>query len=197
MDMEMNLNLTKSYSEKSDDEIRALLQSGRDSFEEEAYDILLKESKRRGFGKEVPDTTVDEKSLRAQPLGAMTHGEILEMFMSSQTMERDLYIELCAEAFRRNMCRAEVDQFCKNVLAAQKNETDEEEEETIQLPGNPLPLIIVEDPEDAQPFCEALDEAGIPYNIQIIVDDKDYEKADYAISHLQSMVEEEEYSESN
>jgi hypothetical protein len=191
MDMEMNLNLAKSYSEKSDDEIRALLQSGRDSFEEEAYDILLKESKRRGFDKEVRDITRNEKSLKEQPLGAMTHGEILELFMSSQTMEPDLYIELCAEAFRRNMCRAEVDQFCKNVLAAQKSKADEEEEEPIQLPGNPLPLIIVENSEDAQPFLEALEEACIPYNIQIIVDENDYEKAEYATRHLQPMVEDE------
>jgi hypothetical protein len=106
-------------------------------------------------------------------------------------MEPDLYIELCAEAFRRNMCCAEVDQFCKNILKAQKCETNEEDAEEIWLPGNPLPLVIVEKAEDAQPFLEALDEAGIPYNIQIIVDDKDYERADYAISHLQSVVEDE------
>jgi hypothetical protein len=31
MDMEVQLNLPKSYSEKSDEEIRALLQSGREA----------------------------------------------------------------------------------------------------------------------------------------------------------------------
>jgi hypothetical protein len=184
MDMEMNLNLAKSYSEKSDEEIRALLQSGRDSFEEEAFDILLMESKRRGFDQETPAVARTQTLIGEKPLGAMTQVEILELFMSSRTMEPDLYIELCAEAFRRNMCRAEVDQFCKNILKAQKYEANEEDAEEIGLPGNPLPLVIVENAEDAKPFLEALDEAGIPYNIQIIVDDKDYERADYAISHL-------------
>jgi hypothetical protein len=189
MDMEMNLNLAKSYSEKSDEEIRALLQSGRDSFEEDAYDILLKESRRRGFDQESPTTARTHRLIGETPLGAMTQGEMLGLFMSAHTLEPDLYNDLCAEAFRRNMCRAEVDQFCKNILKAQTCEANEEEAEGIELPGNPLPLIIVENPEDAQPFLEALDEAGIPYHIQIIVDDKDYEKADYAISHLQSVEE--------
>jgi hypothetical protein len=188
MDMEMSLNLAKSYSEKSDEEIMALLQSGRDSFEEEAYDILLKESRRRGFDQASPAIARSQRLIGEKPLQAMTQGEILELFVSANTLEADLYNDLCAEAFRRNMCRAEVDQFCKNICKGQKCEADEEDDEAIQLPGNPLPLIIVEKPEDAQPFWEALDEADISYNIQIIVDDKDYEKADYAISHLQSVV---------
>jgi hypothetical protein len=191
MDMEMQLNLAKSYSEKSDEEIRALLQSGRDSFEEEAYDILLKESRRRGFDQESPAVARTQRLVGEKPIGAMTQGEILGLFMSAHTLEADLYNDLCAEAFRRNMCRAEVDQFCKNILKAQKYEANEEEEEAIEMPGNPLPLVIVENSEDAHPFLEALDEAGISYNLQIIVDDKDYEKADYAISHLQSVVEDE------
>jgi hypothetical protein len=188
--MEMQLNLAKSYSEKSDEEIRALLQSGRDSFEEEAYDILLKESRRRGFDQAVPGITRTQRSIGETPLGAMTQGEILGLFMSAHTLEADLYNDLCAEAFRRNMCRAEVDQFCKNICKGQKCEADEEDE-AIEMLSHPLPLIIVENSEDAQPFLEALDEAGIPYNIQIIVDDKDYEKADYTISHLQSSKEDE------
>jgi hypothetical protein len=191
MDMEMSLNLAKSYGEKSDDEIRALLQSGRDSFEEEAYDILLKESKRRGFDQAATVIARTQRLIGEKPLGTLTQGEILDLFMSSHTMEPDLYIELCAEAFRRNMCRAEVDQFCKDVLAAQKNEEDEQEAVTTQAPCNPLPLLIVENIEDAEPFLEALDEAGISYNIQIIVDENDYEKADYVTSHLQSIVDDE------
>jgi hypothetical protein len=181
MDTESRSNLAEHYKEISDEEIKTLLQSGPDSFEKEAYDLLIMESKRRRLGKSGPEVAWTEKTLEE-----MTRSEILELFLSADNMETHLYNELCAEAFRRNMCRDEVDHLCKNALAIQKNKTNEEETETIDLISNPLPLIIVEDSEDAQPYLDALDDADIPYNIQVIVDERDYEKADHIISHLPS-----------
>jgi len=67
----------------------------------------------------------------------------------------------------------------------EKNESDEGAAEMIPPPGNSLPLIIVDNPEDAQPFFKALNEAKIPYTIQIMVEAEDYEQADNIASNLQ------------
>ena len=181
MDNEERLDLAKHYREQSDEEIKELLQSGPDSFEKEAYDLLLMEARHRRFNEDVTsDITKTEK-----PLGEMTRGEILVLFMSAQNMETNLYNALCAEALRRNICLDEIDQFRKGILAIQKDEINEEEAETIPPLSDPLPLIITENLEDAQPFFKALIEAAIPYSIQIMVDESDYEKAEHVPSHLQ------------
>jgi hypothetical protein len=176
----MNMELTKYYNEQSDEQIKEFLRLGRDSFEQEAYDLILTEARRRGLDKNAPDTKSIEK-----PFGEMTRVEILGLFLSGQTMEKDLYNALCAEAFQRNICRDEIDHFHKEILKKQKKDNNEDEAETDSTPGNFLPLIILENIEDAQPYFEALAEAGIPYNIQIMVEEKDYDQADHITSQLQ------------
>jgi len=100
-------------------------------------------------------------------------------------MAPDLFNALCAEAFRRNISRDEIEHLHKEIIKAQNKEDNEEKEERGSLPENILPLIILENLEDAQPYFEALDEAGIPYNIQIMVEENDYDQADHIISRLQ------------
>lgn len=68
--------------------------------------------------------------------------------------------------------------------AAENDEFNEKAEEMITLPDNTLPLVIIDNPEDAQPFFKALTEAKIPYSIQIMIDPKDYEQADDVTSKL-------------
>jgi len=180
MDMKNNLNLINYYKEQSDEQIKEFLRLGRDSFEQEAYDIIRNEARLRGLCKDAPDTKGIEK-----PLGEMTRVEILGLLLSAQTMEPDLYNALCAEAFRRNISLDEIQHLHRNILKAQRKENNEEEPETDSPHGNPLPLIILENLEDAQPYFEALNEAGIPYNIQIMVEEQDYDQADHIISNLQ------------
>jgi len=180
MDMEEKMNLIKYYQERSDEEIKEFLRLGPDSFEQEACDIIRNEARRRGLDKDLPRNKGLEK-----PLGQMTRVEILGLFLSAQTMEPDLYNALCAEAFRRNICRDEIEHLHREILKAQKKENNEEEAGTDPLPGNHLPLIILENLEDAQPYFNALTEAGIPYNIQIMVEEKNYDQADYITSRLQ------------
>ena len=180
MDMEENLNLIKYYKEQPDEEIKEFLRLGRDSFEQEAYDIIRNEARRRGLYKDAPDIKGIEK-----PLGEMTRTEILGLFLSAQTMKPDLYNALCAEAFRRNICRDEINQLHREILKAQKKENKEDEAETDSPPSNHLPLIILENLEDARLYFNALTEAGIHYNIQIMVDEKDYDQADYITSRIQ------------
>jgi len=180
MDMEENLNLIKYYKEQPDEQIREFLRLGRDSFEKEAYDIILMEARRRGLDENPPEIKGDERAL-----GEMTRSEILGLFLSGQTMESELYDALCAEAFRRNISLDEIQHLHREILKAQKKENNEEEAEKDSQHSNPLPLIILENLEDAQAYFKALNEAGIPYNIQIMVEEQDYDQADHIISQLQ------------
>ena len=175
MDMEEKSDLVEHYREQSDEEIKELLQSGPENFEKEAYDLLLMESKRRNIDiKAPPDITETEK-----PLEEMTRSEILELFMSALDMDKNSYDALCDEALRRDIGPDEIDQYRKGMLGTEKDE------EGIGTMQNPLPLIITENLDDAQPFLKALVEAGIPCKIQIMVDEKDYEKAEHVTNHLQ------------
>lgn len=178
MDMEKYSNLVKYYKEQSDEQIKEFLRLGRDSFEKEAYEIIRNEANLRGLYEDTPDIKVIEK-----PLGEMTRAEILGLFLSAQTMEPDLYNALCAEAFKRNISRDEIEHLHREILRAQNKDNNEDKEERDSLPDI-LPLIILENLEDAQPYFNALIEAGISYNIQIMVEEKDYDQADYIISRL-------------
>jgi hypothetical protein len=179
IDMENNMDLIKYYKEQSDEEIKKLLRLGPDSFEQEAYSIIRNEANRRGLYNAAPDIKGIEK-----PLGEMTRVEILGLLMSAQTMEKDLYNALCAEAFRRNICRDEIEHLRREILKAQKKENSEENAEVDSRPGNFLPLIILDNLEDARPYIETLTEADIPYSIQIMVEEKNYDQADSIISQL-------------
>ena len=175
MDVEEISNLAQHYREQSDEEIKELLQSGPDNFQKEAYDLLLMEAKRRKIDIEAsPDITGTEK-----PLEKMTRTEILELFMSAPDMDKNSYDTLCDEALRRDIGPDEIDRYRKGMSGTEK---DEEGIETMQ---NPLPLIITENLDDAQPFFKALIDTGIPCSIQIMVDEKDYEKAEHVTNHLQ------------
>ncbi len=180
MDTETNKDLIKYYREQPDEQIREYLRLGRDSFEKEAYDIILMEARRRGLDEQPPEIKGDERAL-----GEMTRVEILGLFLSGQTMKPDLYNALCAEAFRRNISLDEIQHLHREILKAQKKENNEEEAEKDSQHSNPLPLIILENLEDAQAYFKALNEAGIPYNIQIMVEEQDYDQADHIISQLQ------------
>jgi hypothetical protein len=164
-----------------------LLQLGPDSFEQEAYDIIRDEARHRGLDKEAPVIKGIEK-----PLEEMTRIEILGLFLSGQTMAPDLYNALCAEAFRRNICRDEIEHLHKELTKTQKKEISEDEAGPGSLSGNFLPLIILDNLEAAQPYFEALGEAGIPYSIQIMVEEQDYDQADSIINRLQPDEEMEE-----
>jgi hypothetical protein len=180
MDMEKNMDLIKYYKEQSDEQIEEFLRLGRDSFKQEAYDIIRNEARLRGLYKDAPDNKGIEK-----PLGAMSRYEILGLFLSAKTMEPDLYNALCAEAFRRNICRDEIEQLHRNILKAQEKENNEERTEPDSLSGEHLPLIILERLEDAKPYFNALIKADIPFSIQIMVEEQDYDQADHIISQLQ------------
>ncbi|HVN96630.1 MAG TPA: hypothetical protein VMT62_09390 [Syntrophorhabdaceae bacterium] len=184
MDTQERSSLAERYKEQSDEEIKELLESGPDSFEKEAYEILLMEAKRRSFDKKSADVTENDITKIEKPLEEMTRGEILELFMSARAMNKDVYNALCAEALRRDICLEEINQFRKGISELQNSETDKDDADTTQFLGNPFPLIIAENVDEIEPFLKALSEAQISYDIQIMVDEKDYEKAEEVVNGL-------------
>jgi hypothetical protein len=169
MDLDKSLELSKFYHGKSDDEIRELLQMGKDSFEEGAYELILTESRSRGI-----DTDQFRGGGPKKPLKSMARGEILELFRYAENMSEDEQTLLYAEAFRRHIDHDEVRQF---FMIKESAEQAEEREKGQAEPRNILPLLFVDDPEHALKLCHALAGADIPSSVQIMVDEKDYEKA--------------------
>jgi hypothetical protein len=103
--------------------------------------------------------------------------------LGRDSFEDGVYDIILKEATHRNI--KEEPPAIDTSLAAENDENNEVAEEMITLPNNTLPLVIIDNPEDAQPFFKALNEAKIPYSIQIMIDPKDYEQADYLTSNLQ------------
>lgn len=111
--------------------------------------------------------------------------EVIKEFirLGHDSFEEGVYDIIVKEATHRNI--KEEPPAVNASLEAENDENNEGAEEMITLPNNTLPLVIIDNPEDAQPFFKALNEAKIPYSIQIMIDPNDYEQADYVTSKLQ------------
>jgi len=70
---------------------------------------------------------------------------------------------------------------------------DEQRDEGIEIEviENPRPLIILKTIDEAGLYINALAEEGIPFEIQINVDDRDYKQAEMATNNLLPFPEEE------
>ena len=110
--------------------------------------------------------------------------EVIKEFLhlGRDSFEEGVYDIILKEATHRNI--KEEPPTVNASLETENDENNEGSEEMITLPNNTLPLVIIDNPEDAQPFFKALNEAKIPYSIQIMIDPKDYEQADYVTSNL-------------
>jgi hypothetical protein len=84
-----------------------------------------------------------------------------------------------AEAIRRRIDSTDIRAYRKTVQCESCAEPVE-----IEMIENPRPLIILKTIDEAGLYAETLDEEGIPYEIQIIVDDKDYKKAEMAANSI-------------
>ncbi|MBN1473336.1 MAG: hypothetical protein JW914_01855 [Syntrophaceae bacterium] len=108
--------------------------------------------------------------------------EVIKEFLrlGHDSFEEGVYDIILKEATHRN-----IKEDSPAVNTSLDTENNEEAAEMITLPSDALPLIIIDNPEDAQPFFQALNEAKIPYSIQIMVEAEDYERADHLTSNLQ------------
>ncbi len=110
--------------------------------------------------------------------------EVIKEFLhlGRDSFEEGVYDIILKEATHRDI--KEEPPVSDALSEAEKEQNKEEAEEMITLPNNTLPLVIIDNPEDAQPFFKALTEAKIPYSIQIMIDPNDYEQADQVTSNL-------------
>jgi len=110
--------------------------------------------------------------------------EVIKDFvrLGRDSFEQGVFDLILKEARQRNI--EEQHPAIDASLEAENDENDEEAADMITLPDDALPLVIIDNPEDAQPFFKALNEAKIPYSIQIMIDPKDYEQADSVTSNL-------------
>jgi hypothetical protein len=84
-----------------------------------------------------------------------------------------------AEAIRRNIDASDIREF-KNIV--QREQCDEGVE--IEMIENPQPLMILKTIDEAGLYTDALDEEVIPFEIQIIVDQKDYKQAEMVTNRI-------------
>jgi len=111
--------------------------------------------------------------------------EVIKEFLrlGRDSFEEGVYDIILKEATHRNIKEEPPD--IDSLSEEEKNENNEGAAEMIPLHGNVLPLVVIDNPEDAQPFFKALNKAQIPYSIQIMVETEDYEQADHVTSNLQ------------
>jgi len=108
--------------------------------------------------------------------------EVIKEFLrlGRDSFEEGVYDIILKEATHRNIKEEPPD-----INTSLETENGEGAAEMIPLHGNALPLVVIDNPEDAQPFFKALNKAQIPYSIQIMVEAEDYEQADHVTSNLQ------------
>ena len=91
-----------------------------------------------------------------------------------------------AEAIKRNIDAADIRAFKKIVNCEQCGDAAE-----IEMIENPRPLIILKTIDEAGIYIDTLGEEKIPFEIQIIVDEKDYKKAETATDNILPFPEDE------
>jgi hypothetical protein len=108
--------------------------------------------------------------------------EVIKEFLrlGRDSFEEGVYDIILKEATHRNIKEEPPD-----INTSLETENGEGAAEMIPLHGNALPLVVIDNPEDAQPYFKALNKAKIPYSIQIMVEAEDYEQADHVTSNLQ------------
>lgn len=172
MEMEERAELEQYYLERSDEEIKQFLLSGRDSFQEGAYEMIVAEARRR---------RIDEKALLAEQsaqksLHEMTRGELLRL-LSADEPPHGLHIDsLYAEAFRRNIQRDEIAEYRLNSSAG-NTDRPMETERPAALECT-FPLLSFDRLDGVKSCADALDRARIPFVLQILVNEQDYAKAE-------------------
>ncbi len=188
MDNQRRRTLFELYKKSSDEDLEQLLLEGKESFEDGAYDLILAEAKRRrldtgsDYGEpdyvedETEEGEVDIKEIRFDKL---SDPDLMGMLVNIHQLDELNFHLASAEAIRRRIDSTDIRAYRKTVQCESCAEHVE-----VEMIENPRPLIILKTVDEAGLYTEALDEEGIPYEIQIIVDDRDYKKAEMAANSI-------------
>ena len=184
MDDNKRMKLIETYEKCSDDEIIEMIQEGKDSFEEGVYDLIrIEASKRRlntkpdsGFSGDIRDINYDK----------ISNEDLMGILINVHALDELNFHLASAEAIKRNIDSADIRAFKKIVNCEQCGEAAE-----IEMIENPRPLIILKTVDEAGLYTDTLDEEGIPFEIQLNVDDRDYKKAEMATDNILPFQEDE------
>jgi hypothetical protein len=190
MDNERRRILFELYKKSSDEDLEQLLLEGKESFEDGAYDLILAEAKRRkidtGTGSDYDEsdymeaeTEDGETVIKEIRFDRMSDPDLMGVLVNIHQLDELNFHLASAEAIRRRIDSTDIRSYRKTVQCESCAEPVE-----IEMIENPRPLIILKTMDEAGLYAETLDEEGIPYEIQIIVDDKDYKRAEMAANSI-------------
>lgn len=189
MDKIQRKKLMEIYKNCSDEDLKQFILEGKESFEEGAYKLILTEARKRGIDVE-PDNEVDEEI--DEEIGKeinfdeMSNEDLLGVLVNIHALDELNFHLASAEAIRRNIDMADIRAF-KALVHGEQDKDDTE----IEMIENPRPLIILKKVDEASLYTDTLDEEGIPFEIRIIVDEKDYKKSEMATNSILSSPENE------
>lgn len=181
MDDSKRMKLIETYEKCSDDEIRQMILEGKESFEEGAYDLIRIEARKRRIDKK-PQHEFSGKI----NFDEISNKDLLGLLVNIHTLDELNFHLASAEAIKRNIDEADIRAFKKIVNDEQCGDGIE-----IEVIENPRPLIILKTIDEAGLYTGTLDEEGIPFEIQINVDDRDYKKAEMATDNILPFPEDE------
>ncbi len=187
MDKERRKELIEIYRRCSNDDLDQMIQEGEDSYEEGAYELILAESHKRGLGEErddnMPDDEFDYITGEEINFDGMSTEDLMGVLVNIHTLDELNFHLAAAEAIRRNIDASDIRAYKKIVRCNEECSATTDTVE-IEMIENPRPLIILSSIDEASLYADSLDEEGIPFEIQIIVDDKDYKKAEMTTNNI-------------
>ena len=184
MEKERQKNLIEIYGNCGDDDLIQMIQEGEDNFEEGAYELILAEIQKRGLDDELIE--YDDEIVEEINFNEMTDQDLMGVLVNMHTLDELNFHLAAAEAIRRNIDATDVRAY-KNIVQCEQCSGGTE----IEIIESPRPLIIINTIDEAGLYTDALQEEGIPFEIQISVDDRDYKKAEMATSHIVPVPEDE------
>ena len=194
MDKERRLKLVGIYKRCSDDDLDQMIQEGKESYEDGAYELILEEIRRRGLSgpdnDDSPDDESDYEGAEEINFGGMSTEDLMGILVNIHTLDELNFHLAAAEAVRRNIDASDIRAFKRMVQCDEQCSANTDTVE-IEMIENPRPLIILNSIEEADFYADALAEEDIPFEIQIIVDDRDYKKAELATNNIMLPAEDE------
>ena len=186
MDKERRLELIEIYKRCSDDDLAQMIREGEGSFEDGAYDLILAEVKKRGLPYEQDYSGKDGEYGYEEGeeinFDEMSTEDLMGVLVNIHDLDELNFHLAAAEAIRRNIDASDIRAYKKLVQCEQCSPPADAAE--IDIIENPRPLIILKTIDEADLYADTLDEERIPYEIQIIVDDRDYKKAEMATNNI-------------
>jgi len=176
MDEIRRKELIEIYKNCSDEDLHQFILEGNENFEEEAYKLILVEAHKRGLDDNEPDDNEVGEEIN---FDEMSNEDLLGILVNINTLDELNFHLASAEAVRRNIDMTDIRAYKKIVNCEQCDEGIE-----IELIENPRPLIILKTIDEASLYIDSLDEEGIPFEIQIIIDEKNYKKAEMATNNI-------------